>query len=193
MFTSTRISQCVTSRFAPNQALDDSLVLHLSIPFGNEKRERVLDASRKCDLRKKRNTSARCFSISIRQRCGMVSKISHVTVHVKLVDLSSNAQKPTIVPFPGLTSYNSSRGQFGVFEGFTSDVQAVNGTNPQSINVRDDCTTETAMAFATRCRILNKSEDCDVTRIFCRLLGNTRVCSKHSIHRTEHQRIRSDS
>jgi len=53
-----------------------------------------------------------------------------------------------ILPFPG-ASHKSGDGQLGVLEGFSSDVDNEGG-QPHFTNVRNDCTCETAAAFAAR-------------------------------------------
>ena len=140
MFTSTRISQCVTSRFAPNKRWMTvwSYIFQFLLETKNVSVSWTPHVSATYERNKTLPQDA--FLSAFDRGVEWYRKSLMLPSMSRLVDLSSNAQKPTIVPFPGLTSYNSSRGQFGVFEGFTSDVQAENGTNPQSINIRDDCT-----------------------------------------------------
>ena len=163
MFTSTRISTCITSRFAPSKRWIDlwsyifqylldtndvsvSWTSHVSATYERDE-----------TLPKDAALSALDRGVQWYVNALMLPSIS------RLADLTKDSEHPTIVPFPGDGGkYNSSRGQFGVFEGFSSDVQASDGRNPQAIQIRDDCTTETAMAFAMRCRVLKKPEDCRV-------------------------------
>ena len=162
MFTSTRISQCVTSRFAPSQRWMKiwSYIMQYMLETKNVSVSWTSHVS--ATYEKDETLPKNAFASALDRGVEWYRNALMLPSMSRLVDLNAHQSTSTIMPFPGTTAYKSSRGQLGVFEGFTSDVLAENGTNPQSINIRNDCTSETAMAFAIRCRILNKSDDCDV-------------------------------
>jgi hypothetical protein len=64
------------------------------------------------------------------------------------------SQGITDVP-PGM---NSSMGQLGVLEGFSSDTN-LDGSQPQATNFRDDCASETSASFAVRAAVTGSAAD----------------------------------